>query len=98
MEKTSTLIMEKKARLELLEAMFNTLENEENYIRMRTEWYDTDEPRKNEDGSIKTRDDGSVIYKQTYRDVPRDEATFTPEDKAKLTAIETIKNQLEKMI
>ena len=84
--------------MELLEALVHTLETEESYIRFRTEWYDTDEPRKNEDGSIKTRDDGSVIYKQTYRDVPVDEDSLSDQDRAKLTAIETIKNQLEKMI
>ena len=95
---TANLIMEKKARLELLEALFETLTREENYIKVKTVWYDTDEPRLNEDGSIKTRDDGSTVYKQAWRDEEKDESEYDERDKAKLTAIETIKNQLEKMI
>lgn len=95
---TTNLIKEKKARLELLEALFETLEREESYTKKKTVWYDTTEPRLDEDGNPKTREDGSIIYKQDYRLEDRPESELDEESKAKLTAIQTIRNQLEKMI
>lgn len=95
---TTSLIHEKKARLEMLERLFNTLEREEDYIRLKTIWYDTEEPRLDDNGEVKTREDGTIIYKQKYREEPKSEDEYTEEDKAQLMAIQTIKNQLEKMI
>ena len=95
---TANLIKEKKARLELLESLFKTLEDEEKWTMHKTVWYDTDEPRLNEDGTIKTREDGTTIYKQSYRDEVKSDEELSEDDKIKLTAIQTIKNQLEKMI
>ena len=94
----SKVILTKKMTLEVLESLFSTLETEENYITMKTEWYDTDEPRLDENGNPKTREDGSIIYKSTYRDVPRPESDYTDEQRAKLEAIKEIKKQLEKLI
>lgn len=94
----SKVILTKRMTLEVLESLFSTLESEESYIRMKTEWYDTDEPRLNEDGTPKTREDGTIIYKSHYRDIPRPEDEYTDEQKAKLEAINEIKKQLEKMI
>ena len=96
--KTSNVILRKKASLEILESLFSTLETEESYITMKTEWYDTDEPRLDENGNPKTREDGSIIYKSTYRDVPRPESEYSDEQRAKLEAINEIKKQLEKLI
>ena len=96
--KTSNVILRKKASLEILESLFSTLETEESYITMKTEWYDTDEPRLDENGNPKTREDGSIIYKSTYRDVPRPESDYSDEQRAKLEAINEIKKQLEKLI
>ena len=96
--KTSNVILRKKASLEILESLFSTLETEESYITMKTEWYDTDEPRLDADGNPKTREDGSIIYKSTYRDVPRPESDYSDEQRAKLEAINEIKKQLEKLI
>ena len=95
---TANLIKEKKARLELLESLFKTLEDEEKWTKHKTVWYDTDEPRLNEDGSVKTREDGTTIYKQSYRDEVKTDDELSEDDNIKLTAIQTIKNQLEKMI
>ena len=95
---TSKVILTKKMTLEVLESLFSTLETEESYITMKTEWYDTDEPRLDENGNPKTREDGSIIYKSTYRDVPRPEEDYTDEQRAKLEAIKDIKKQLEKLI
>lgn len=94
----STVILTKKMTLEVLESLFSTLETEENYITMKTEWYDTDEPRLDDNGNPKTREDGSIIYKSTYRDVPRPVEDYTDEQRAKLEAIADIKKQLEKLI
>ena len=96
--KTSNVILRKKASLEILESLFSTLETEESYITMKTEWYDTDEPRLDENGNPKTREDGSIIYKSTYRDIPRPESEYSDEQRAKLEAINEIKKQLEKLI
>ena len=95
---TSKVILTKKMTLEVLESLFSTLETEESYITMKTEWYDTDEPRLDENGNPKTREDGSIIYKSTYRDVPRPESDYSDEQRAKLEAINEIKKQLEKLI
>lgn len=95
---TSKVILTKKMKLEVLESLFSTLETEESYITMKTEWYDTDEPRLDDNGNPKTREDGSIIYKSTYRDVPRPVEEYTDEQRAKLEAIADIKKQLEKLI
>lgn len=95
---TSKVILTKKMTLEVLESLISTLETEESYITMKTEWYDTDEPRLDENGNPKTREDGSIIYKSTYRDVPRPEEEYSDEQRAKLDAIADIKKQLEKLI
>lgn len=95
---TASLIQEKKARLEMLEKLFHTLEREEEYISMKTVWYDTDEPRLDDNGEPRTREDGTIIYKQSYREEAKSEDEYSEEDKAQLMAIQTIKNQLEKMI
>ena len=94
----STAILTKKMTIEVLETLFSTLETEESYITTKMEWYDTDEPRLDENGNPKTREDGSIIYKSTYRDVPRPEEEYSDEQRAKLEAIAGIKKQLEKLI
>lgn len=96
--KTNKTILVKRATLEILESLFGTLESEENYITTKTEWYDTDEPRLDENGNPKTREDGSIIYKSHYRDVPRPEDEYSDEQRAKLEAIAEIRKQLEKLI
>ena len=94
----NNVFLAKRMTLEVLERLFDTLESEESYITTKTEWYDTDEPRLNEDGTPKTREDGTIIYKSHYRDVPRPEDEYTDEHRAKLEAIKEIKKQLEKLI
>lgn len=98
MATTTNLIKEKKARLEILEELFSTLEREESYRKQKTVWFDTDEPYLDEDGNPKTREDGTIRYKQDYRmeDIP--ESEYTDDTKSYLMAIQTIKTQLEKMI
>ena len=96
--KTTELIMEKKARLDILEALFRRLDSEEDDVRTVLEWFDTEEPRLDEDGNPKTRNDGTIIYRQDYRTIKRNEDKLSNEDRIKLTAIQTIRNQLEKMI
>lgn len=94
--KNNTIKM-KRATLEVLERLMDCLDNEESYIATKTVWYDTDEPRLNDDGTPKTRDDGSIIFKQEYREEPRPESEITDEDKLKLNAIDEIRKQLEKL-
>ena len=96
--KTTAIIKEKKERLDLLEELFSTLDREEKYVNEKTVWYDTDEPRLNDDGTIKTREDGTTVYKQDYRCEEKTEDELSENDKIRLTAIQTIRNQLEKMI
>lgn len=98
MTTTTNLIKEKKARLEILEELFSTLEREESWRKQKTVWFDTDKPMLDDDGNPKTRKDGTVKYEQDYRmeDIP--ESEYTEETKAYLMAIQTIKGQLEKMI
>ena len=96
--KTSKVFLTKRATLEILESLFSTLETEESYITTKMEWYDTDEPRLDENGNPKTRKDGSIIYKSTYRDVPRPESDYSDEERAKLEAIAEIRKQLENLI
>ena len=87
----------KRATLEVLERLMDCLDNEESYMSTKTVWYDTDEPRLNDDGTPKTRDDGSIIYKQSYREEPRPASELTDEDRLKLEAINEIRKQLEKL-
>lgn len=94
--KNNTIKM-KKATLEVLERLMDCLDSEESYVATKTVWYDTDEPRLNEDGTPKTRDDGSIIYKQDYREEPRPESELSDDDKLKLKAIDEIRKQLEKL-
>ena len=94
--KNNTIKM-KRATLEVLERLMDCLDSEESYLAIKTVWYDTDEPRLNEDGTPKTRDDGSIVYKQDYREEPRPQSELTDEDKLKLKAIEEIREKLEKM-
>ena len=95
---TAKLFKEKKARLELMERLFEVLDQEEKWTTEKTIWYDTDKPRLDDDGNPKTRKDGSIVYEQTYRyeTIPDDE--LDEDAKLKLTAIQTLKNQLEKML
>ena len=94
--KNNTIKM-KKATLEVLERLMDCLDSEESYMATKTVWYDTDQPRLNEDGTPKTRDDGSIIYKQDYREEPRPESELSDDDKLKLKAIDEIRKQLEKL-
>lgn len=96
--KTTELIMEKKARLDILESLFRRLENEEDDVRTELEWFDTDEAYLDDDGNPKTRADGTIKYKQDYRTIKKDDDKLSDEDRIRLTAIQTIRNQLEKMI
>ena len=96
--KTNKTILVKRATLEILESLLSTLDTEESYITTKTEWYDTDEPRLDDEGNPKTREDGSIIYKSNYRDVPRPEEDYTDDHRAKLEAIAEIRKQLEKLI
>ena len=94
--KNNTIKM-KRATLEVLERLMDCLDSEESYIATKTVWYDTDEPRLNEDGTPKTRDDGSIIYKQDYKEVPIPESELGDEHKLRLKAIDEIRKQLEKL-
>lgn len=94
--KNSTIRM-KRVMLEVLEGIMDYLDTEEGYVSTKMVWYDTDEPRLNEDGTPRTRDDGSIIYKQTYRDEPIPEDELTEANKLKLQAIDEIRKQLEKL-
>ena len=94
--KNNTIKM-KRATLEVLERLMDCLDSEEGYLATKTVWYDTDQPRLNDDGTPKTRDDGSIIYKHDYREEPRPQSELTDEDKLKLKAIEEIREKLEKM-
>lgn len=98
MTTTTNLIKEKKARLEILEGLFQTLEREEKYHKEKTIWFDTDKPILDDDGNPKTRDDGSIRYKQSYHTETIPDEELSENDKIYITAIQTIKNQLEKMI
>ena len=95
---TAKLFKEKKARLELMEKIFEVLDNEEKWAQEKMVWFDTDEPRLDENGNPKTRDDGSIVYKQDYRYETISEDELDEDAKLKLTAIQTLKNQLEKML
>lgn len=94
--KNSTIKM-KRATLEVLERLMDCLDSEESYIATKTVWYDTDSPRLNDDGTPKTRDDGSIIYKQDYREEAIPEAELSDEAKLKIKAIDEIRKQLEKL-
>ena len=99
--KTNTsvnIIKEKKEMLELMEQIFETLDREESYVKQKAVWFDTDEPRKDKDGNIKTRDDGSIVYIQDYKmvDIPDDE--LSEDSKCRINAIRNIKSNLEKLI
>lgn len=98
MKKTSNVIKTKKATLEILEELFNTLEREENYITTKTVWFDTDQPRLDDDGNPRTRKDGSIMYEQEYRTEDKTEDDFTEDDRIKLEAINSIKTALEKLV
>lgn len=87
----------KKATIEVLERLMDCLDSEESYMATKTVWFDTDEPILNEDGTPKTRDDGSIIYKQSYREEPRPASELTDEDRLKLEAINEIRKALEKL-
>ena len=95
---TANIIKEKKAMLEVMEQIFETLDREESYAKQKTVWFDTDEPRKDKDGNIKTRDDGSIVYIQDYKmvDIPDDE--LSEDSKCRINAIINIKSNLEKLI
>ena len=94
--KNSTIKM-KRATLEVLERLMDCLDSEESYVSTKTVWYDTDQPRLNEDGTPKTRDDGSIIYKQDYKEEVIPESELSDENKLKLRAIDEIRKQLEKL-
>ena len=98
MKKTTNVIKEKKATLEILEELFETLEREERYAKTKTVWYDTDEPRLNEDGSIKTRSDGTTVYKQSYREEEIPDSELSEDTLMKLNAINSIRTTLEKLV
>ena len=98
MKKTTNVIKEKKATLEILEELLETLEREESYVRTKTVWYDTDKPRLNDDGTTKTRSDGSIVYEQDYRIEERTEDELTEDNLYKLNAINNIRTALEKMV
>jgi len=94
--KNNTIKM-KKATIEVLERLMDCLDSEESYINTRTILYDTDSPRLNDDGTPKTREDGSIIYKQDYREELIPEAELSEEAKLKIKAIDEIRKQLEKL-
>lgn len=94
--KNNTIKM-KRATLEVLERLMDVLDSEESYVATKTIWYETDEPRLKEDGTPKTRDDGSIVYKQDYKEEPKPDSELTDEDKLKLEAINEIRKQIEKL-
>lgn len=94
--KNNTIKM-KRAILEVLERLMDCLDSEESYVNTKTVWYSTDEPRLDEDGNPKTREDGSIIYKQDYKYEKIAEDELSDEDKLKLKAIDEIRKQLEKL-
>ena len=98
MNKTTNVIKEKKATLDYLEQIFDMLDREEGYVKTKPVWYDTDEPRLNEDGSIKTREDGTTVYKQDYRTEDMPDEQLTEREHISLKAIQEIRNHLEKLV
>ena len=98
MNNTTSLIKEKKARLDIIENLLKELDNEEQYVGKKYVWYDTEEPRLDKDGNIRYNDDGTIIYKQDCRTEQKSEDELDDDDKARLMAIQTLRNQLEKMI
>ena len=98
MNNTTNLIREKKARLELLESLLEVLEREESYVNQKSVWFTTDEPRLDKDGNIRYNEDGTIKYKEDYRMENKSEDELSEDDKTKLMAIQTLRNQLEKMI
>lgn len=95
---TTNTIKEKKALLDIMEQIFETLDREESDVRQKVVWFDTEEPRKDKDDNIKTRDDGSIVYIQDYKmvDIPDDE--LSEDSKARINAISNIKSNLEKLL
>ncbi len=98
MKKTSNVIKAKKATLDILEELFETLEREEKYVTTKTVWFDTDQPRLDDDGNPKTRKDGSIVYEQEYKIEDKAEDELTEDDNIKLEAINSIKTALEKLV
>lgn len=99
--KTNTaanIIKEKKAMLELMEQIFETLDREESYAKQKSVWFDTDEPRKDKDGNVKTRDDGSIVYIQDYKMVEIPDNELSEDSKCRINAVRNIKSILEKLI
>ena len=85
---TAKLFKEKKARLELMEKIFELLDQEEKWASEKMVWFTTDEPRLDGDGNPKTREDGSIIYKEDYRYETIPEDKLDEDAKLKLTAIQ----------
>lgn len=95
---TANLIKEKKARLDIIETLLNNLDNEEEYVGKKYVWFDTEDPRLDKDGNIRYNEDGTIMYKQDCRTEKKSDDELTEDDKARLMAIQTLRNQLEKMI
>ena len=95
--KNNTIKM-KRATLEVLERLMETLETLESDVNTHIVWIDTDEPRLDENGNPRTREDGSIIYKQDYKYEPVPMEDLSDDEKLKLKAIEEIRDKLEKLV
>lgn len=95
---TTNTIKEKKAMLDIMEQIFETLDREESDARQKVVWFDTEEPRKDKDGNIKTRDDGSIVYIQDYKMVDIPDNELSEDSKCRINAINIIKTHFEKLI
>ena len=91
-------ITKKKVTLEVLEKLMECLDTEENLVNTKIVWFKTDEPRLDEDGNPKKREDGSIIYKEDYKYEQVPETDLTEEEKLKLKAIDELRKQLEKLV
>lgn len=94
--KNNTIKM-KKATLEVLERLMDALENMETDVSTKIVWVDTDEPRLDDEGNPKTREDGSIIYKQDYKYEQVPVKDLSEDELLKLKAIEELRKQLEKL-
>ena len=84
----------------LADRLFPVLDDIENDVK--NEWKaigKSDKQRKNwRTDELIFDDDGNPVYEDEYGYVPKDPDNYDDNDKAKLSAIETLRNTLEKLI
>ena len=89
-------ISEKLALLRILEELESDLDYKERNSATRTEWYDTDEQKTDNDGRPMFADDGTPLMKRAWREVPKE--TLDEDDVARISAINVVRAHLEKLV